>query len=149
MMSLLWTVLGIVAVAAALYFVATVIFGPGEPPQPAGEELASPLPTERDLTAEDLRAAVLPVSVRGYRMSDVDALIERMAQQLAHHERPDAAGALATDYSESSADQPYAVPEPAHELSADARQIPETGPTGDRRAIEDPAFSNRPGDGEA
>lgn len=87
-MSFLWTVLSIAVVAVALYFVATLIFGPGEPPQPAGEDLASPLPTDRDLTADDLRAAILPVAVRGYRMSDVDALIERMAQQLDASRRP-------------------------------------------------------------
>ncbi|WP_194291383.1 DivIVA domain-containing protein [Cumulibacter manganitolerans] len=76
-------VLGIVAVAVALYFAATLIFGPGEPPQPAGEPLASPLPAGRDLRAEDLRAATFPVTVRGYRMADVDALLERLAAQLA------------------------------------------------------------------
>lgn len=82
----MWVVLGIAVVAVALYFTATILFGPGEPPQPAGEPLASPLPEDRDLTAGDLRAAVLPVTARGYRMSDVDALIERMARQLARAE---------------------------------------------------------------
>ena len=81
-MDFVWVVLGMVVVAVALYFAATLLFGPGEPPPPAGEDLASPLPEDRDLTAEDLRAAVLPVTARGYRMSDVDALIERVARQL-------------------------------------------------------------------
>lgn len=87
-MDFVWVVLGIAVVAVALYFAATLLFGPGEPPQSAGEDLASPLPEDRDLTAYDLRAAVLPVTARGYRMSDVDALIERMAQQLALAESP-------------------------------------------------------------
>ena len=75
-------VLGIVAVAVGLFFVATTIFGPGEPPQPAGEALASPLPDDRDIRADDLRAATFPVTVRGYRMADVDALLDRLARQL-------------------------------------------------------------------
>ena len=81
-MDFVWVVLGVAVVAVALYFTATLLFGPGEPPGPAAEELATPLPDGRDLTADDLRAAVLPVTARGYRMSDVDALIERVAQQL-------------------------------------------------------------------
>jgi DivIVA domain-containing protein len=89
-MDFLWVVLGIAVVATALYFAATLLFGPGEPPEPAGEALASPLPEERELTADDLRAAVLPVTARGYRMQDVDALVERMAQQL---DRAEAVGA--------------------------------------------------------
>ena len=86
-MDFVWVVLGIAVVAVALYFTATVLFGPGEAPQPAGEDLASPLPMNRDLTADDLRATVLPVTARGYRMSDVDALIDRMAAQLARGEQ--------------------------------------------------------------
>lgn len=80
-------VLAIAAVAAGLYFVATTLFGPGEPPQPASEPLTPPLPRGRALTAADVRAATFPVAVRGYRMSDVDALLERLAAELERQEQ--------------------------------------------------------------
>lgn len=80
-------VLAIAAVAAGLYFVATLLFGPGEPPQPASEPVASPLPRGRALTAADVRAATLPVAARGYRMSDVDALLDRLATELERQEQ--------------------------------------------------------------
>lgn len=83
----MWVVLAIVVVGAGLYFVATTLFGPGEPLQPAGEPMASPLPQDRELTAADLHAAVFPVAVRGYRMSDVDAMLERLAAQLEQQEQ--------------------------------------------------------------
>lgn len=79
-------VLSIVAVAVVLYLVVAFAFGPGEPP-PSGEPVASPLPQDRSMTAHDLRAATFPVAMRGYRMADVDALIERMAREL--EQRPD------------------------------------------------------------
>lgn len=74
-------VLSIVAVAVVLYFVVAYVFGPGEAPPPS-EPVASPLPHDRPMTAGDLRAATFPVTLRGYRMADVDALIERMAREL-------------------------------------------------------------------
>ncbi|WP_134321781.1 DivIVA domain-containing protein [Cumulibacter soli] len=83
-MDLVWVVLGIAAVAVLLFFVATAVFGPGERPEQASTERGTHLPVDRDLTADDLRALELPVVARGYRMSDVDALIERMARQLGH-----------------------------------------------------------------
>ncbi|MFV0534886.1 MAG: DivIVA domain-containing protein [Cumulibacter sp.] len=83
-MDLVWVVLGIAAVAVLLFFVATAVFGPGERPEQVSTERGTHLPVDRDLTAEDLRAMELPVVARGYRMSDVDALIERMARQLGH-----------------------------------------------------------------
>ncbi len=40
------------------------------------------LPTDRPLEADDLRAVAFPLAVRGYRMSDVDALLARLATEL-------------------------------------------------------------------
>ena len=51
------------------------------------------VPAEGPLTAEDLRAVRFSSAVRGYRASEVDALIERLAADL---ERPPA-GARESD----------------------------------------------------
>lgn len=114
-MDFLLVVLGIIAVATALYFVATLVFGPGEPPQPAGEQIATPLPEGRDLSPADLRAATFPVTFRGYRMADVDALIERMAQQLevqrALIEHPPEPAGVAVDPPEPEHEPAHAAPE--------------------------------------
>ncbi|MCY7400554.1 MAG: DivIVA domain-containing protein [Nocardioides sp.] len=39
------------------------------------------LPTDGPLSAEDLRTVRFPLAVRGYRMSDVDALLSRLATE--------------------------------------------------------------------
>lgn len=87
MIDFLLAVLGVVLVAVALYFVAVVVFGPGEPAPQDREPDATPLP-DRPLDADDLRALTLPVAVRGYRMADVDALLARLAEQLDSARRP-------------------------------------------------------------
>lgn len=111
-MDFVLVVLGIVAVATGLYFAATLIFGPGEPPAPAGEPLATPLPADRAVTAQDLRASTFPVTARGYRMSDVDALIERLAQQLDRADTP--APAVVDDAQYAPPDEARPEHEPAH-----------------------------------
>ena len=40
------------------------------------------LPADRPVTGDDLRALRFTTAVRGYRASEVDALIERLAEQL-------------------------------------------------------------------
>ncbi len=40
------------------------------------------LPDDRALEASDLRTVRFPLAVRGYRMSDVDALLARLATEL-------------------------------------------------------------------
>lgn len=45
------------------------------------------LPTEGPISAEDLRTVRFPLAVRGYRMSEVDALLARLAS-----EREDSSG---------------------------------------------------------
>lgn len=46
-------------------------------------------PPDRPLTAADLEGARFTTAVRGYRMSEVDALLARMAEEL--RSRPDQA----------------------------------------------------------
>jgi DivIVA domain-containing protein len=40
------------------------------------------VPADRPLTAEDLRVVRFGTAVRGYRMDEVDALLERLAAEL-------------------------------------------------------------------
>jgi DivIVA domain-containing protein len=49
------------------------------------------VPADRPLTAEDLRRVRFTTAFRGYRMSEVDSLLDRLGAELeqAHRERPD------------------------------------------------------------
>jgi DivIVA domain-containing protein len=71
-----------VFVAAVVFLLASVLFGRGEelPPLPPG---ASPtrLPAS-DVTAEDLRDVRFQMVLRGYKMSEVDWVLERLGTEL-------------------------------------------------------------------
>jgi len=42
----------------------------------------APVPADRPLTAEDLRGMRFSTALRGYRMSEVDALLDRLAAEM-------------------------------------------------------------------
>lgn len=72
-----------ILVVLALGGVALVASGRGEPLAPAYDDRPdATVPTDRALGAADLRAARFGVVLRGYRMSEVDALLARLADQL-------------------------------------------------------------------
>jgi DivIVA domain-containing protein len=48
----------------------------------------SRVPADGPLTARDLRSVRFGTAIRGYRMSEVDALLDRMAAELASREDP-------------------------------------------------------------
>ena len=82
---LLVLVLGGVAVVAA---------GRGEPEEPVFDDRPDVLvPADRLLGSDDLRRVRFSLAVRGYRMSEVDALIERLAEQLTDFAGPEPARA--------------------------------------------------------
>lgn len=63
--------------------VAVVASGRGGSLGPAYDDRADVrLPEDRPLTGDDLREVRLNTALRGYRASEVDALIERLASQL-------------------------------------------------------------------
>jgi len=63
--------------------VAVVASGRGGSLGPAYDDRADVrLPAERPVTGEDLRALRFNTAVRGYRASEVDALLDRLANQL-------------------------------------------------------------------
>ena len=48
----------------------------------------SRVPADRNLTGEDLREVRFSSAFRGYRMSEVDALLDRLAAELEAREHP-------------------------------------------------------------
>jgi DivIVA domain-containing protein len=73
----------VVVVAALLFLGAAVLMGRGET-QPPAEPDRSPveLPVGRPVTGDDVRALRMTVTLRGYRMSEVDWLLEQFARTL-------------------------------------------------------------------
>ncbi len=78
-MTLLFLLLAIAVVCAALL----VASGRGDPlPEPVRDLAPVRVPPSGELTTEDLDRARFPVVLRGYRMADVDALVDRFREQL-------------------------------------------------------------------
>ena len=80
-----------VLIVLAMAGVAMVASGRGGSMAPAYDDRPDlALPEGRPLAAEDLRTVRFPLVLRGYRMSDVDALLARLATEL--EEREDSSG---------------------------------------------------------
>lgn len=78
-----------VLVVLALGGVAVVAAGGGGVLAPAADDDPDPgLPGEGLLSARDLRSVRFPLAVRGYRMADVDALLDRLADERDQDPRP-------------------------------------------------------------
>jgi DivIVA domain-containing protein len=72
-----------VLIVIVLGAVAVVATGRGASMGPAYDDRADvALPADRLVTGDDLRALRFNTAVRGYRASEVDALIDRLATQL-------------------------------------------------------------------
>ncbi len=76
-------VLGLLVVGGLLFLGASLLLGRGET-QPPADHLRSPveLPDDRDVVGDDVRALRISVALRGYRMSEVDWLLDQFAQVL-------------------------------------------------------------------
>ena len=103
MLGFLVSVVGVLAVAALLFLGASALMGRGET-QPPAELDRSPveLPDDRPVTGEDVRALQVSVAVRGYRMTEVDWLLEQLAQAL--EERDEVIAALRAERPARAAD---------------------------------------------
>ena len=85
-----------ILIVLAMGGVAVVASGRGGSMAPAYDDRPDlDLPPDRPLAAGDLRRVRFPLAVRGYRMSDVDALLARLATELEDRPPPppDADGA--------------------------------------------------------
>lgn len=72
-----------VLIVLALGGIAVVAAGRGAPLAEAHDDRPDPgVPAEGPLRSDDLRRVRFPLALRGYRMSDVDALLDRLATQL-------------------------------------------------------------------
>ncbi len=76
-------VVGVPVVAVLLFLGASVLMGRGET-QPPAEPDRSPveLPDDRPVTGDDVRDLRISVAARGYRMTEVDWLLEQFAEAL-------------------------------------------------------------------
>ncbi|MGL5809740.1 MAG: DivIVA domain-containing protein [Nocardioides sp.] len=78
----MWWVFAILVVLA-LGGIAVVAAGRGEPLAPAYDDRPDALvPRRGPLTAKDLSQVRFSLAFRGYRMSEVDALLDRLATQI-------------------------------------------------------------------
>ena len=83
MLSFVVFVLGVLLVGGLLFLGASLLMGRGET-QPPADPTRSPveLPDDRPVLGDDVRALRLSPAFRGYRMSEVDWLIDQFAQIL-------------------------------------------------------------------
>jgi DivIVA domain-containing protein len=81
-------ILALLVVGGVLFLAASYAFGRGEemaPTLPDGTPLE--LPDDRLARGDDLRALKLSVAVRGYRMDEVDWLLDRLSEQVDTRDR--------------------------------------------------------------
>lgn len=79
----------VVALAVVVAAVTLAVVGGGDSaalPEAAGERLQDPLPADRPVDRADIDALRFPVAVRGYRMTDVDDALNRLAAELAERD---------------------------------------------------------------
>ncbi|GGO85930.1 DivIVA domain-containing protein [Wenjunlia tyrosinilytica] len=77
----------LIALIAVVGAVALVALGRGgELPEAEHDRLDQPLPLDRSVGRADIDTLRLPVAVRGYRMTDVDDVLDRVAAELAHRD---------------------------------------------------------------
>jgi DivIVA domain-containing protein len=81
--SFLALVIGTLVVGGLLFLGGSLLLGRGET-QPPAELDRSPveLPDDRPVTADDIRGLRISVALRGYRMTEVDWLLDQFAQAL-------------------------------------------------------------------
>ncbi|MCW2531912.1 MAG: cell division initiation protein DivIVA [Blastococcus sp.] len=109
-------IVGVLVVGGLLFLGASVLLGRGET-QPPAELDRSPveLPDDRRVTADDVRALRISAAFRGYRMTEVDWLLDQFALVL--EERDDEIAILTARL---AAPPPEAVPEKDDESAAAA-----------------------------
>jgi DivIVA domain-containing protein len=107
MFAFLAFVVGVLVVGGLLFLGASVLMGRGET-QPPAELDRSPveLPDDRPVTADDIRALRISAAFRGYRMTEVDWLIDQFALVL---DERDAAIATLTERLADRPDEPSAA----------------------------------------
>jgi DivIVA domain-containing protein len=86
--TLLTYVFALILVGGLLFLAASFAFGRDEEMAPAlPEGTPTELPDDRPATGADLRALRLSVVLRGYRMEEVDWVLDRLAEQIDARDR--------------------------------------------------------------
>jgi DivIVA domain-containing protein len=102
-------VLGVLVVAVLLFLGASLLMGRGET-QPPAELDRSPveLPDDRPVRGDDVRDLRISVAARGYRMTEVDWLLEQFADALDERDEQIASlrARLAEQQEKAAADAP-------------------------------------------
>ena len=82
MVTVLGYLLVVVVVAAIVFLLASLIFGRGEELAPLPPGVTPTRLPEFDITPDDVRAVRFQQVLRGYKMSEVDWVLERLAAEL-------------------------------------------------------------------
>lgn len=116
MLTFVLFVVGLVLVGGVLFLGASLLLGRGET-QPPAELDRSPveLPDDRPVTGDDVRALQVSVTARGYRMTEVDWLLEQLAQTIDERD---------VEIARLQADLDAATPAPAPAATAPADEEP-------------------------
>lgn len=69
-------------VAAVVFLIASMVFGRGEELEPLPPGVSPTRLPERDITGEDIAQVRFQPVLRGYKMSDVDWVLQRVADEL-------------------------------------------------------------------
>ena len=69
-------------VAAAFFVVAAVVFGRGEELAPLAPDATPTRLPSQGVRGEDIRELRFPQAVRGYRMTEVDWVLDRLAEEI-------------------------------------------------------------------
>ena len=97
-------------VMAVLGVVAVVAVGRGGGLEETFDDRPDPRVPAGPLSASDLRRVRFTTAFRGYRMSEVDALLDRLARQLDAPVRPPEAPGVTGEAAEASQARPQVLP---------------------------------------
>ena len=105
-----------VLIVLAMGGIALLAAGRGEPMKPAYDDRPDArFPLDRTITADDLRRVRFSLAFRGYRMSEVDALLARMAMEQELRAAP-ATPSDAPPVAPPAGPGKYAAPQPADDF---------------------------------
>ena len=109
-----------IAVAAALVALLVLVLPEERMSRPTRDVVPLGLPIDREVGADDISRVRLPVGVRGYRMADTDAVLDRLSAEIERRDREIAELRMAHDRA-SSQPVAYAGPQAAggNELEGD------------------------------
>jgi DivIVA domain-containing protein len=133
-------VVGVLVVGGLLFLGASVLLGRGET-QPPAELDRSPveLPDDRPVTADDIRALRIAPVFRGYRMSEVDWLLDQFALVLDERDAEIAALTKRLHPAQPSEDETATPDEPAPDEPAPDEPAPDQAASDDAAPADESA----------